>query len=135
MADTASPRDILARVTADGRKVLVPHLAEMLQREGIETVQSKEERRLFWLRAATPEQEAQMWQDEMLQRGITELAPESPEVLDIGLKISKAVYPARWDMLEGEGRTHASEQAQWAWKHAKKGPPAEMASETAGEGQ
>lgn len=134
MADSMSSRDILARVMRDGRKVLVPHLAEMLQREAIETVESKNERKLFWERAVTPEQEAQMWLGEMAARGITELVPGSPEAADIGLKISKSVYPARWDMMSGEGRQHASEQAMWAWKHAKQGPPEPKADEM-GEGE
>lgn len=133
MAESASSRDILARVMRDGRKVIVPHIAEMLKREGIETVESKEERRLFWLRAVTPEREARMWLDEMAQRGLTELVPGSPEALEMGLKISKSVYPSRWDMLEGEGRDHQSEQSMWALKAAKQGPPESKADEM-GEG-
>jgi hypothetical protein len=124
-----APRDILARTMQDGRTVLIPHLAEMLRREGIATVESPEERRRFWQRALTPEQEAQMWLQEAVARGITEFIPGSPEVLDIGLGIAKAVYPDRFDMMGQEGRNHASAQAEWAMRHARRGPPEPEAAE------
>ena len=123
MPGPIAPRDLIAQTMRDGQRVIVPHLAEMLKREGIETVDAAEERRRFWQRAATPEQEQQMWLTEMAALGLTELLPGSPQALDIGLKISKAVYPDRWDMAGGEGREHESEQAEWAWKMAQKGPP------------
>jgi hypothetical protein len=123
MSDASAPRDILAETMTQGKKVLVPMLAEMLKRKGIETVESKEERRRFWQRAATPEQEALMWQQEMANRGLTELVPGAPQTLDIGLGISKRVYPDRWDMAPGEGRDTESAQAEWAARHARKGPP------------
>lgn len=123
MANAESPRDILATTMRDGRKVIVPLLAEMLKRRGIEEVDNTEERRRFWQRALTPEQEAALWQQEMTSRGITELVPGSPEALDIGLGISKQVYPDRWDMMAGEGRDQGSAQAVWAAKHARRGPP------------
>ena len=131
MPDTKplAPRDILARTMRDGRDVLIPHIAEMLRREGIAEVPSDEERRRFWQAALTDEQEQQMWTQAMIARGITQLIPGSPEAIDIGLGISKAKYPDRWDMLEGEGRNHASQQATWAMKHARKGPPAPNAAE------
>jgi hypothetical protein len=120
MAETAgSPRDILAQTMADGRKVLVPHLAEMLKRSDIKEVDSSEQRRRFNQRAMTPEQEQQLWVQEMTSRGLAELTPGSPEALDIGLRISKQVYPDRWDMLAGEGRDGLSDQALWAWKMAR----------------
>lgn len=120
MADP-SPRDILAQVMADGRKSLVPHLAEMLKHADIETLDSAEERRRFWQRAVSPEDEQRLWQQEMATRGLTELDPKS--ALEIGLGISQKVYPARWDMAMAEGRDHESDIAQWAWKHAKRGDP------------
>lgn len=118
-----SPRDILARTMSEGRKVLTPLLAEMLKRRGIAEIDSGEERRRFWQAALTDEQEQQMWQQEMIARGLAEVVPGTPAHTEIGLKVSQAKYPDRWDMLEGEGRTHASEQAMWAHKHARKGPP------------
>jgi hypothetical protein len=124
-----APRDILARTMQDGRTVLIPHLAEMLRREGIATVESPEERRRFWQAAITDEQEQQMWLQEMTARGITELIPGSPEALDIGLGISKVKYPDRWDMAGQEGRNHESQQAEWAMKHARRGPPEPEAAE------
>jgi hypothetical protein len=124
-----APRDILARTMQDGRTVLIPHLAEMLRREGIATVESPEERRRFWQAAITDEQEQQMWLQEMTARGITELIPGSPEALDIGLGISKVKYPDRWDMTGQEGRNHESQQAEWAMKHARRGPPEPEAAE------
>lgn len=120
---TPSPRDILAETMEGGRKVVVPYLAEMLKRTGITEVDSEEERRRFWQRAMTPEQETLLWHEEMVRRGISQLVPGSPEVLEIGLGISKQVYPDRWDMLTGEGRAHQSDQARWAWKLARRGPP------------
>lgn len=142
MAETAgSPRDILARTMADGRKVLVPYLAEMLKRSDIKEVDAAEQRRRFNQRALTPEQEQQLWVQEMAARGIQQLEPGSPEAIDIGLAISKRVYPDRWDMLAGEGRDGLSEQAMWAWKQARKAqpaaeqeaePPAPMAGATEG---
>ena len=121
--DPGSPRDILAQTMTDGRKVLVPHLAGLLKRNKIAEVESSEERLRFWQRALSPEQEQLLWQQEMAARGIQQLVPGSPEVLDIDLGISKQVYPSRWDMLPGEGRDDQSDQAMWAWKHAQKGPP------------
>ena len=119
-----SPRDILARTMADGRKVLVPYLAEMMKRNKISEVDAAEQRRRFWQRALTPEQEQALWVQEMAARGLTELVPGSPEVLDIGLGISKQVYPDRWDMMGGEGRDSLGAQAKWSWTQARKGPPA-----------
>lgn len=125
MAESAgSPRDILARTMADGRKVLVPYLAEMLKRSDITEVDAAEQRRRFNQRALTPEQEQQLWVQEMAARGIQQLEPGSPQALDIGLAVSKRVYPDRWDMLAGEGRDGLSEQALWAWKMARKAQPA-----------
>lgn len=124
-----SSRDILAEVMDQGRKSLVPHIAEMLKRTGIREVDAAETRRRFWQRALTPEQEANLWAQEMLRRGITELVPGSPEAVDIGLGISKAVYPDRWDMSMAEGRTHESEIGEWAWSQAQKGPPTPKAEE------
>lgn len=121
MADAQSPRDILAEVVSEGRKVLVPHLAEMLKRSNIAEVTPSEERQRFWQRAMTPEQEQQAWQAEMAQRGLAELTPE--QAVDIGLAVSKRVYPGRWDMMTGEGRDTQAQQATWAWKHAKQGNP------------
>ena len=65
-----------------------------------------------------------MWTQAMIARGITQLIPGSPEAIDIGLGIAKAKYPDRFDMMGQEGRDHASQQAMWAMKHAKAGPPA-----------
>lgn len=127
MPEPQSSRDILAEQMIQGRKVLVPHLAQMLKRRGIQEVDATEQRRRFWQRVLTPEQEAQLWQQEMAMRGITELVPGSPEALDIGLGIAKQVYPDRFDMMAGEGRDHESDQADWAWKMASKGPPPEEA--------
>lgn len=120
---SSSPRDILAKTMSDGRRVLVPLLAQQLKREGIAEVDASEERRRFWQRALTPEQEQALWLQEMAARGIAELVPGSPEALDIGLGISKQTYPSRWDMLPGDGRDDQGSQAAWAWKHARKGPP------------
>lgn len=122
MPDTAgSPRDVLAEVMAEGRKVLVPHLAEMMRRTTVKEVDSSEERQRFWQRALTPEQEALLWQEGMTRLGITDLNPE--QALGLGLEIAKRVYPDRFDMMTGEGRDSQAAQAEWAWGHAKKGPP------------
>jgi hypothetical protein len=131
MPDTKplAPRDILARTMKDGRDVLIPHIAEMLRREGIAEVPSDEERRRFWQAALTDEQEQQMWAQAMIARGITQLIPGSPEAIDIGLGIAKAKYPDRFDMMGQEGRDHASQQALWAMRHAKAGPPTPKADE------
>lgn len=123
MPDPKSPRDILAETMAGGRKVLVPHLAEMLKHRGITEVSAAEERERFYQAAITDEQEQRMWQDEALKRGITEWVPGSPEALDAGLAISKVKYPARWDMSAAEGRNTVSDIATWAMKHARAGPP------------
>lgn len=128
----AAPRDVLARVMVEGKKTLVPLLGEMLRRKGIEEVDGGEMRRRYWQAALTDEQEQQMWTQEMIARGITQLVPGDPQTLDIGLKISKAKYPDRWDMLGQEGRDQSSAQAEWAWKQAQKGPPAPKTDE--GEG-
>lgn len=128
MPDTAgSPRDVLAEVMAEGRKVLVPHLAEMLKRTQIKEIDTSEERQRFWQRAITPEQEQLLWQEGMARLGTLELTPD--QALDLGLQISKRVYPDRWDMLGGEGRDAQSDQAMWAWKQAKLGPPVPRAEE------
>lgn len=124
-----APRDILARVMDDGKKTLTPHLAEMLRRDGIEEVDGGEQRRRFWQRAISPEQEAILWQQAMVQRGITQLLPGSPAALEIGLGISKSVYPDRWDMAPQEGRDHQSQQAEWAWTLARRGAPQPKADE------
>lgn len=132
MPETAgSPRDILAQTMADGRKVLVPHLAEMLKRSDIKEVDTAEQRRRFNQRALTPEQEQQLWVQEMTSRGIAELMPGSPEARDIGLEISKHVYTGRWDMMPGEGRDSLSDQAMWAWNLARtvEPPAAEQEAE------
>lgn len=123
MPDKPAHRDMLAQIMQAGKETLIPHLAEMLKRDALVEVGSDGERRLFWQPALTDEQEARMWQQAMIQRGITELVPGSPAAIEIGLGISKAKYPGRWDMLEGEGRDHASDQAEWAMKHAREGPP------------
>jgi hypothetical protein len=137
MAESAgSPRDILAQTMADGRKVLVPYLATMMKRSDIKEVDASEQRRRFWQRALTPEQEQQLWVQELAARGIPQLVPGSPDAVDIGLKISKQTYPDRWDMLPGEGRDNQSDQAMWAWKQAQKGPPAsEQDAETPAVGE
>jgi hypothetical protein len=127
VTDESSPRDILAQTMADGRKSVVPYLAEMLKRDKIAEVPPDEERRRFWQRALTPEQETALWQQEMQQRGLMELTPEL--ALDIGLKISQQVYPDRWDMMPAEGRDAQSQQAQWAMKHTRAGPPKAMQQE------
>lgn len=119
MPDAESSRDIMARQMTEGRKVLVPYLAEHFKRKGIKQLDAAEQKRRFAQRALTPEQEAALWAQEMASRGLTELVPGSPQVLEIGLGISKQVYPDRWDMMTGEGRDHASDQAEWAMKMAK----------------
>lgn len=119
----ASPRDILAETMADGRKSVVPYLAEMLKRDKIAEVPSDEERRRFWQRAVTPEQEQQLWLGEMQARGLTPETMTPEQALDLGLKIGQQVYPDRWDMMSGEGRNTQAQQATWAWKHTKLGPP------------
>lgn len=126
MPEANSPRDILAETMSQGRKALVPNLASMLKREKIAEVPPDEERRLFWQRALTPEHEAQLWRDEMMQRGISELTPE--QAVDIGLKLAQQVYPGRFDMMAAEGRSTQAEQATWAWNHAQHGPPEEQES-------
>lgn len=131
MANDATPRDILAQTMKDGRQVMVPYLAEMLKRKGISELDSNEQRRRFWQSALTDEQEQAMWRQEMADRGLTQLEPGSMETLDIGLKISKAKYPDRWDMLAGEGRDSLSQQADWAAAMARKGPPAPEAASPA----
>lgn len=123
MPEPKAYRNTLAGLMAGGQKALVPHLAEMLKREGIEELDASDERERFWQSALTDAQEQEMWRQEMAARGITQLVPGSPGVIDIGLKISKSKYPTRWDMAPGEGREHESEQATWAYKQAKKGPP------------
>ena len=127
MPDASSPRDILAETMAEGRKSVVPYLAELLKRDKIAEVPPDEERRRFWTRVLTPEQEAQLWAQEMQQRGLMELTPET--ALDIGLKIGSQVYPDRFDMMTGEGRNTQAQQAEWAWRHVKVGPPAAMQQE------
>jgi len=123
VSEPKSPRDLLAETMSGGRKVLVPHLAEMLKTNRVKELGSAEERERFWQAAITDAQEAQMWQDEMATRGLTELVPGSPEVVDIGLKVSKAKYPSRWDMMVAEGRDTTPVQAEWAARHARRGPP------------
>lgn len=118
-----SPRDIQARVMEDGKKTLVPHLAALLNREGITEVLPAEERRRFWQRAMTPEQEQEVWVQEMAQAGITQLVPGAPETIELGLRVAATVYPDRFDMLAQEGRDTPSAQAAWAMKHARRGPP------------
>ena len=129
MPDADSTRDILAQVMHDGKKTLVPILAEMLKRKKIAEVEPSEERRRFWQRALSPEQEALLWRQEAATRGLTELVPGSPEVADIGLKLSKQVYPDRWDMAGGEGRDTESAQAEWSARHARRGPPTPKAEQ------
>jgi predicted transcriptional regulator len=129
MPEQKTPRDVLAETMDGGRKVIVPLLAEMLKRKGIDEVDTAEQRRRFWQRALTVEQEQQLWQQAMIERGLVQLTPGDPVTIDIGLGISKMVYPDRWDMLPGEGRDHASQQAEWAWKMAKAGPPKPKADE------
>lgn len=123
MPDPKSQRDLLAELMAGGQKAVVPHLAEMLKRSGIQEIEAPEERDRFWQAALTDEQEQQMWQQEMMARGLTQLIPGAFDTIDIGLKVSKAKYPGRWDMSTGEGRVHESDIAQWAYKQARKGPP------------
>ena len=134
MPDAKAPRDIFAETMSDGRKVLVPYLAEMLKRGKISEVDAKDERRRFWLRAMTEEQEAQLWQQAMLQRGLTPETLTPEQATDIGLGIAKQVYQARFDMMEKEGRDTPSAQATWAWKHAQMGPPEEKPVEGATDG-
>lgn len=123
MAEVESPRDILARVMDGGRKTVVPLLAEMLRRKGIAEIPSAEERRRYWQRALTVEQEQQLWAEEMARRGIQQLTPGAPETIEMGLGIAKQVFPDRFDMMTGEGRDQASAQAEWAYKHAQRGEP------------
>lgn len=115
----------------EGKQAIVPHLAEMLKRKGIEELPTSEQRRRFHQAAITDEQEQQMWAQEMIARGITQLVPGDPQTIDIGLKISKAKYPDRWDMAAGEGRDTSSAQAEWLWKMARTGPPPEPKTEPA----
>lgn len=119
MPDAESSRDIMARTMTDGRKVLVPYLAEHFKRKGIRELDPAEQKRRFVQAAITDDQERQMWIQEMTSRGLAELVPGSPQALDIGLGIAKVKYPDRFDMLAGEGRDHASDQAEWAMKMAK----------------
>ncbi len=119
MPEAAAPRDVLAEVMDGGKKAIVPHLAEMLRRKGIAEVPTAEQKRRFDQPAITDEQEQQMWQQEMIARGIQQLVPGDPATIDIGLKISKAKFPDRWDMMTGEGRDKTSAQAEWAWKMAR----------------
>jgi hypothetical protein len=131
MAAPQSPRDILAEVMDQSRKALVPHLAEMLKRSKIKEVDSSEERTRFWQRALTPEQEQELWRQELVKAGTLDTSALSPQqLLGIGITISQQVYPDRWDMATGEGRDTQSAQAEWAWKQAMKGPP-----EGAGDGE
>lgn len=123
MPGPRAPRDILAEVMAGAQRVQTPLLAELLRSDRVQAVDSPEERRRFWQAVLTDEEEAQMWRDEMVARGLTRVLPGSPEALDIGMRISKAKYPDRWDMAGQEGRTTEAQQAQWAWKHAQKGAP------------
>jgi hypothetical protein len=134
MPDAASQRDIMAETMAQGRKSLIPHLAEMLKRDAIAEVPPDEERRRFWTPVITDEQEAQRWQEEMQQRGLTPEMASDPaqaedylkQMTDIGLKLAREKYPDRFDMMAGEGRDTQAKQADWAWTHLKAGPPKAM---------
>jgi hypothetical protein len=103
---TQSTRDILSETFESGRRVLVPQLATLMRRDKITEVEAAEERRRFWQRAITEQEEASLW-----QQGMTPY------------EISKQVYPDRWDMAGAEGRVHESEIAAWSHKHAQKGTP------------
>jgi len=134
MSDTKSQRDIMAETMAAGRKSLIPHIAEMLKRDSIVEVPPDEERRRFWTPVLTDEQEAQLWQQEMQQRGLPPVPPDDPaqaeeylkHMTDIGLKIASQKYPDRFDMMAQEGRDTQAKQAAWAWRHMKAGPPKAM---------
>ena len=123
MPEVKSPRDILGEVMAGAQKTQTPLLAELLKSDRVTEVDSSEERQRFWQSALTDEQEQQMWADAMAARGLTQLVPGSREVLDIGMAVSKAKYPTRFDMMEQEGRTTEAQQAMWAAEHARKGMP------------
>jgi hypothetical protein len=105
------------------RTALTPNLAALLKRDKIKELSSAEERERFWRRALSDEQEQALWQQMMLSKGITQLTPGAPETLAMGLEISKQVYPDRHDMAPGEGRTTEAQQAEWAARHARRGPP------------
>lgn len=130
----SSPRDILAETMADGRKVITPYLAEMLKTSRVAEVPTAEERKRFWQRAMNEQQEAELWVTEMQRRGLPPVPPADPvqadeylkQMTDVGLGISKQVYVDRWDMMPQEGRDTQADQARWAWKHAKVGPPQAM---------
>jgi hypothetical protein len=101
MAAPQSPRDILAEVMDQSRKALVPHLAEMLKRSKIKEVDSSEERTRFWQRALTPEQEQELWRQELVKAGTLDTSALSPQqLLGIGITISQQVYP------DGRGPRH-----------------------------
>lgn len=108
---------------AGAQRVQTPLLAELLKSDRVQAVDASEERRRFWTPAISDEQEQQMWRDEAMARGVTAWVPGSPEAIDVGLRISKAKFPDRWDMAQQEGRNTVAQQATWSWKHAKKGPP------------
>ena len=65
----------------------------------------EQERELFWQRAVTPEQEAQLW-----AQGVDPWA------------ISAMVYPERWKLAK-LGRPTLTQQARWFKEHQQKGPP------------
>lgn len=123
MPGPMSRRDLLAEVMAGAQKVQTPLLAEQLRTDRVQAVDTSEERRRFWQAAISEQQEQQMWRDEMAARGLTTVLPGSPEAIDIGMRISKAKYPDRFDMMGQEGRNTVAQQAQWAFRHMQKGPP------------
>lgn len=137
MPEAKSSRDVLAQVMDEGKKRMIPLLAEMMKRDAIAEVPPDEERRQFWAPAITDEQEQQMWQQEMTTRGVSPEMANDPEqaqkyldqMVDIGLKIASQKYPGRFDMMTGEGRNTQAQQALWAWRHAQAGSPKPLTEE------
>lgn len=121
-----SQRDVLGQTMADGKRVLVPLLAEMLKSGKQQQIDASEERRRFWTPAITDEEEAALWEEAMMRAGKTPETMTEQDVVRLGLPISRIKYPDRWDMAGQEGRTTDAQQAEWALKHALKGPPKAM---------
>ena len=104
---TENTRAELAQRLLETRREVGEAVTEGITRDPtMRQLPPEKERELFWQRAVTPEQEAQLW-----AQGVDPWA------------ISAMVYPERWKLAK-LGRPTLTQQVRWFKEHQQKGPPA-----------
>lgn len=128
MPDQIPMRQRAAQQLYENRKALSQKMAAgRVPVDGTVPVSSAEERKMYWQRAITAEEELMTWQG-IIQEGLAEGLDEQGAIARAVPRVAIAVYPARSALLNQGDRARGvpgwvERQIAYANKHEKMGPP------------